>query len=73
MKPIDGLKQTGPKSKTITLPMHDVFAKASEGPFRCGNCEYYKHSKCTQDYIVKHHGPDVEPGDCCDFFEKDAD
>lgn len=68
--PIDGLKATTPKGKTITLPMHDFYATADQGPFRCDNCEHYSAGTCNEPYVVQHHGADVAPGDCCDMFSK---
>lgn len=71
-KPLDGLRHASEQPKTIMLPFHKVLARASEGPFLCSNCEYARDhaTRCTHDYIVKHFGPSIAPGDCCDFFEK---
>lgn len=57
--------------KTITLPMHKVFAKGSDGPFKCGTCVYFNgEDACRHPYIVKHHGKAVDDDDCCDFHTK---
>jgi hypothetical protein len=60
---------------------HSVFLRAKEGPFRCGNCEYWDGGWCHQRDMVKvgtdyglqvlgsKTGP-VRYGDCCDYFKK---
>lgn len=55
---------------TMTVPKHDVYQAADQGPFRCDNCEYFSTpNKCSNPEIVKLRGGMVEPGACCDYFE----
>lgn len=70
---IKGLKasQPAPEDSSKGAKAHSVYLPAKEGPFRCDNCEYFREpNSCTNKYIIKVHGPSVEPGGCCDLFEK---
>lgn len=75
--PLDGLKAQAPAADaddtggTITLPIHDFYATADQGPFRCDHCEHYSAGTCDEPYVVQHHGADVAPGDCCDLFHSE--
>lgn len=77
-KPLDGLREARPDADTqdgdeagmMSVPKHEIFQKASQGPFKCSNCEYYKPNECTNKFIIKLRGSTVAPDDCCDLFEK---
>ena len=57
--------------KTITLPVHEVLARGSEGPFLCAICEYFTGpTTCHHPYIRQHFGGTVGDDWCCDFFHK---
>ncbi len=52
---------------------HDIYAPASEGPFRCDHCEYFKApTTCTKPEIIRLRQGKVQAGACCDYFEKDT-
>lgn len=45
-----------------------VYMDSDEGPFRCDHCEYFsKPDKCR---LVE---GEIDPGGCCNLFEKDED
>lgn len=54
---------------------HKAFAPASEGPFECEHCAFFKASNChcelPEEIHKKFDIPDVvAEHDCCDFFKK---
>lgn len=55
----------------VNDPKHQVYQPAKEGPFRCDHCEYYVGpERCRKPEIVALRQGMVEPGACCDYFEK---
>lgn len=61
-------KDADDSGKTITLPMHEFYATADQGPFRCDHCSHYSAGKCDNEYVIEHHGASVGPSDCCDLY-----
>lgn len=56
-----------PKDEIVTIGSKKtvLYMSASEGPFRCGHCEYYVTPRaCT---LV---AGDIDPDACCSLYEK---
>lgn len=70
------------KPKLVKTPPGGVaaYAPPSEGPFRCGLCEYSNDdaTECEKAEVVKERGgkgakyAPVAPFGCCNYFEKSA-
>ena len=46
-----------------------LYAPASAGPFRCGNCQHFDKGECDHPKVIA--GPTkgkVETGGCCTYF-----
>ena len=77
-KPIDGLKtaldnDSDDTGEMMSVPKHDVYQDADQGPFRCDHCEYFSApNKCSHPEIIKLRRGVVKPASCCDYFEKDG-
>lgn len=70
-KALSGLKSAKDTEATMVVPKHEVLQRANQGPFLCGNCEYWDgKAKCKHPYIIEHYGPEVDVLDCCDFHSK---
>ena len=69
--------------KKLTLKGHQAYMDASQGPFRCDNCEYYPTANTCNNkkviswaerglYGLTMNGSNarVEPGSCSDEFKR---
>jgi len=69
-KSIDNDNDSDDSGEMMSVPKHDIYSEAKNGPFKCSNCEHYPSpNTCDQPYIVKLRGSKVEPDACCDLFE----
>ena len=58
-------------AQTMTVPVHEVYQPAKEGPFLCGHCTHFRPpTRCVQPEIVKLRKGVVEAGGCCDYYKK---
>ena len=78
MKPVEGLKSASPKdtfSSDYKLPQDynvvingkptPLYMSPEEGPFKCGNCEYFQAPNACQLVEGK-----IEAEGCCSLYEK---
>ena len=72
-----------PEAKLNLTEKQKIYMSGSEGPFKCGNCEYYiANNACNETHIIalakdgkfglSMNGPHakVDPNGCSDYYEK---